>query len=117
MMCSAQPIKIIKKIKYYSLLSHVCERSLFTNHLHNKEKEMKRHILSLLLVLCASLSTLAQRVTAEFTNTPLSEALLELERQCPDMRINFVRDDMKDFLYGYAHVIDDEPRPVVPRPG
>ena len=59
---------------------------------------MKRHILSLLLVLCASLSTLAQRVTAEFTNTPLSEALLELERQCPDMRINFVRDDMKDFL-------------------
>lgn len=22
-------------------------------------------------------------------------------------------DDMKDFLYGYAHVIDDEPRPVV----
>ena len=58
---------------------------------------MKRIILSLMLALCAGIPTLAQRVTASFSETPLPDALLELERQCEGIHINFIYDDLKDF--------------------
>ncbi len=58
---------------------------------------MKRQILSLLLALCAGLPMLAQHVTANFQSTPLSEALLEMERQCEGMQINFIYDDLKGY--------------------
>ncbi len=59
---------------------------------------MKKQIISLLLALCAGIPTLAQRVTASFRETPLPEVLLEMERQCEGMQINFIYDDLKDYL-------------------
>ena len=50
-----------------------------------------------MLALCAGIPTLAQRVTASFSETPLPDALLELERQCEGIHINFIYDDLKDF--------------------
>ncbi|MBQ0021210.1 MAG: hypothetical protein KBT39_11910 [Bacteroidales bacterium] len=58
---------------------------------------MKRHIISLLLILCAALPTLAQRVTGSFQDAPLSEVLLLMERQCEGIQINFIYDDLKDY--------------------
>lgn len=60
-------------------------------------KTMKRYILLFMLILCASISATAQRITAEFRDTSLPEALTELERQCEDMQINFIYDDLKDY--------------------
>lgn len=58
---------------------------------------MKRLIISLMLAICAGISIHAQRVTATFQDTPLPEVLLEMERQCEGMQINFIYDDVKDY--------------------
>ena len=57
---------------------------------------MKRSFL--LLLLCfVGISVEAQRVTADFHETSMSEALLEIERQSTDCRINFIYDELEDF--------------------
>lgn len=58
---------------------------------------MKRLIISLMLAICVGISIHAQRVTATFQDTPLPEVLLEMERQCEGMQINFIYDDVKDY--------------------
>lgn len=85
---------------------------------------MKRLIISLMLAICADISIHAQRVTATFQDTPLPEVLLEMERQCEGMQINFIYDDVKDYrvtqrmenvsLKGAIHtVVGDHPVRVV----
>ena len=39
----------------------------------------------------------AQRVTAKFHETSMTEALLTIERQCKDIRINFIYNELEDF--------------------
>ncbi len=39
----------------------------------------------------------AQRVTAKFHDTSMTEALLKIERQCKDIRINFIYNELEDF--------------------
>ena len=39
----------------------------------------------------------AQRVTAKFHDTSMTEALLTIERQCKDIRINFIYNELEDF--------------------
>ena len=57
---------------------------------------MKRSFL--LLLLCfVGISVEAQRVTVDFHETSMSEALLEIERQSTDCRINFIYDELEDF--------------------
>ncbi|MBQ0047933.1 MAG: hypothetical protein KBT33_10615 [Prevotellaceae bacterium] len=58
---------------------------------------MKRLIIYLLFVLCVGTPILAQRVTATFRETPLPEVLLEMERQCEGVQINFIYDDLKNY--------------------
>ena len=39
----------------------------------------------------------AQRITAKFHDTSMTEALLTIERQCKDIRINFIYNELEDF--------------------
>lgn len=61
---------------------------------------MRQHLLFLLLACVISVSAAAQRaqrVTATFRQTSMSDALLEVERQSPHTRINFIYDELQDF--------------------
>ena len=43
------------------------------------------------------MSAQAQRITANFQKTSMSDALLIVERQCKDVHINFIYDELQDF--------------------
>lgn len=43
------------------------------------------------------MSAQAQRITANFQKTSMSDALLTVERQCKDVHINFIYDELQDF--------------------
>ena len=49
----------------------------------------------LICLICMEAS--AQRVTAKFHDTSMTEALLKIERQCKDIRINFIYNELEDF--------------------
>lgn len=65
----------------------------------------KSAILLLMCMVC--ISAMAQRVTASFQETSMSKALLEIERQCKDCRINFIYDELQDFTV--TQNVDDRP--------
>ena len=56
-----------------------------------------RKILIVILVCLTFMEVSAQRVTANFHNTSMTEALLTIERQCKDIRINFIYNELEDF--------------------
>lgn len=56
-----------------------------------------KQLFTIMLLLQISLSAMAQTVTANFKQTSMSEALLEIERQCKGCRINFIYDELQDF--------------------
>lgn len=56
-----------------------------------------RKILIMILVCLTFMEVSAQRVTANFHNTSMTEALLTIERQCKDVRINFIYNELEDF--------------------
>lgn len=56
-----------------------------------------KKIVPFLLMCMVCASAIAQRVTANFQMTSMSKALLEVERQCQDYRINFIYDELQDF--------------------
>ena len=56
-----------------------------------------KHIHILLLVLLVCTSAMAQCVNATFHRTSLSKALLALEQQTKDVRINFIYNELEDF--------------------
>ena len=51
----------------------------------------------MILVCLTFMEVSAQRVTANFHNTSMTEALLTIERQCKDVRINFIYNELEDF--------------------
>lgn len=57
-----------------------------------------RKILIVILVCLTFMEVSAQRVTANFHNTSMTEALLTIERQCKDVRINFIYNELEDFI-------------------
>ena len=61
---------------------------------------MRRDIYTLTLmvcILCMPLDTFAQRITHEYNNVSLSEALLELNNEQKDYVINFLYNELEDF--------------------
>ena len=56
-----------------------------------------RKILLMILICLACMEASAQRVTAKFHDTSMTEALLTIERQCKDIRINFIYNELEDF--------------------
>ena len=56
-----------------------------------------RKILLMILICLACMEASAQRVTAKFHETSMTEALLTIERQCKDIRINFIYNELEDF--------------------
>ena len=51
----------------------------------------------MILICLACMKASAQRVTAKFHETSMTEALLTIERQCKDIRINFIYNELEDF--------------------
>ena len=51
----------------------------------------------MILICLACMEASAQRVTAKFHETSMTEALLTIERQCKDIRINFIYNELEDF--------------------
>ena len=51
----------------------------------------------MILICLACMEASAQRVTAKFHDTSMTEALLTIERQCKDIRINFIYNELEDF--------------------
>ena len=51
----------------------------------------------MILICLVSMEASAQRVTAKFHDTSMTEALLTIERQCKDIRINFIYNELEDF--------------------
>ena len=72
-----------------------------------------KHTITILLMCLCCMSAQAQRVTAQFHETSMSEALIEIERQCQDITINFIYDELEDF--SVTEQIQDSPVPVALR--
>lgn len=54
--------------------------------------------LILFLLMCfMGMSAMCQRITANFRETKMSDALLEIERQSKDCQIHFIYDELQDF--------------------
>ena len=61
---------------------------------------MRRELYTLTLmvcILCMPLDTFAQRITHEYNNVSLSEALLELNNEQKNYVINFLYNELEDF--------------------
>lgn len=56
-----------------------------------------KQLFTIILLLLVSLTAMAQTVTANFRQVSMSEAILEVERQCKGCRINFIYDELQDF--------------------
>lgn len=54
-------------------------------------------ILTIILTCIVCMSAQAQRITANFQKTNMSDALLTVERQCKDVHINFIYDELQGF--------------------
>ena len=56
-----------------------------------------RKVLSILLFLCTIATATAQRITREYNNVSLSEALRGLNAETSDYEINFLYNELEDF--------------------
>ena len=56
-----------------------------------------RNVISILLFLCVVTTATAQRITREYNNVSLSDALRQLNAEATDYEINFLYNELEDF--------------------